>query len=526
MVAAGDRRRRDPAAAGDRHPDPRRRRRTRAHAAEDHVLRAEAADRPRLPQPRRLAHVARTTPPGWAAPSVVLALRLLAGCGGSDDGDASGTKHIVQWDGLTRTYTVQAKPHPARDAPIFMILHLRQRQAAELPGFADLPAAAARRGFVVVTPMGIGYSWNAGACCDPAVARKIDDVGFLRRVIADVRHQYGNARRPVVVAGFSNGGFMAYRLSGFSRTRARRWPADATRELVTGCYSGTRSVRSAGLVSPIVRRGGRAGHRLRARRPEPTVHAVGEGGPMVGRQPFDATLLNSPVGAGPLSPSCVRELRRWTGGAPVNDVLSGVPTIARPVSRARSRCGMTPRVAHRSCPGALSVHGGIWSRLRIARTRLAGRDAPAASPYQPAPDGYTQTPSLPAHESRRLAFVQSAVTHDDSRRLRHVAVGRIGGTGPQPAPPCRRYPDHCPAARWPSRVDDRQVGLRDRQPHAARCSDGWSSARRHQAVPARRRTRRLALVVAGRTGPCHAIAPAASSADRRRAHGAASHQPS
>jgi polyhydroxybutyrate depolymerase len=134
----------------------------------------------------------------------------LTGCGGSD---APSGRRTVRAGGINRTYTVRAPKHLARDAPIFMILHLRQRQVAVLPGFADLPAAARRAGNLVVTPDGVGYSWNAGACCDPAVQRNVDDVGFLRRVIASVRREYGNPKRPVVVVGFSNGAFMAWRLA-------------------------------------------------------------------------------------------------------------------------------------------------------------------------------------------------------------------------------------------------------------------------------------------------------------------------
>jgi polyhydroxybutyrate depolymerase len=146
----------------------------------------------------------------WSAAVLVALVVGMAACG---DAAATSDRRTVRWDGLERSYTVKAPRHVARNAPIFMVLHLRQRQVGALPGFAALPAAARRRGYIVVTPKGVDYSWNAGACCDPAVRRNIDDVGFLRKVIADVRRDYGNLKRPVVVAGFSNGGFMAYRLA-------------------------------------------------------------------------------------------------------------------------------------------------------------------------------------------------------------------------------------------------------------------------------------------------------------------------
>jgi polyhydroxybutyrate depolymerase len=143
---------------------------------------------------------------------------VLAACGSSGSnagphGRSGGDEHTIRSGGRDRTYEVLAPKHLRRDAPIFMILHLHQRQVADLPGFADLPATAREHGDLVVTPAGVGYSWNAGACCDPAVKRHVDDVAFLRKVIADVRRRYGNPRRPVQVVGFSNGAFMAWRLA-------------------------------------------------------------------------------------------------------------------------------------------------------------------------------------------------------------------------------------------------------------------------------------------------------------------------
>ena len=77
-------------------------------------------------------------------------------------------------------------------------------------------------GFLAVYPDG-GGSWNAGLCCGAAadqarypmalgsrVAGR-DDVGFLDRVVADVRARY--RVRFVYLAGWSNGGMMAERLA-------------------------------------------------------------------------------------------------------------------------------------------------------------------------------------------------------------------------------------------------------------------------------------------------------------------------
>jgi polyhydroxybutyrate depolymerase len=53
--------------------------------------------------------------------------------------------------------------------------------AARQTGFDD---EAARHGFLVAYPDGIGRSWNAITCCGPAQRRQVDDVGFLVSLIS------------------------------------------------------------------------------------------------------------------------------------------------------------------------------------------------------------------------------------------------------------------------------------------------------------------------------------------------------
>ncbi len=56
-------------------------------------------------------------------------------------------------------------------------------------------------------------SWDAGSCCAPASARGRDDVGYVRAVVADAVAHEGVDPRRVVVAGFSNGAMLAYRVA-------------------------------------------------------------------------------------------------------------------------------------------------------------------------------------------------------------------------------------------------------------------------------------------------------------------------
>jgi polyhydroxybutyrate depolymerase len=75
-------------------------------------------------------------------------------------------------------------------------------------------------GFIAVFPNGISpassgmlATWNAGNCCAKARDENVDDVGFLRAVVADVAARTSIDARRVYAIGMSNGAMMAYRLA-------------------------------------------------------------------------------------------------------------------------------------------------------------------------------------------------------------------------------------------------------------------------------------------------------------------------
>jgi polyhydroxybutyrate depolymerase len=88
----------------------------------------------------------------------------------------------------------------------------------QVSGFDRL---ADRDGFVVAYPdaarRGAGGgrvpTWNAGDCCGHAARTGIDDVGFVHALIGAVSARYRIDAQRVYVAGFSNGGMLAYRIA-------------------------------------------------------------------------------------------------------------------------------------------------------------------------------------------------------------------------------------------------------------------------------------------------------------------------
>lgn len=103
-------------------------------------------------------------------------------------------------------------------APVVMVLHCLGCPPSYLREQWKIEALAKKHGFVVAVPSGMRnhegqWYWNATpACCDFDGA-KPDDVGYLMGIIDELVKKGVADPKRVYLAGFSNGGFMAYRLA-------------------------------------------------------------------------------------------------------------------------------------------------------------------------------------------------------------------------------------------------------------------------------------------------------------------------
>jgi polyhydroxybutyrate depolymerase len=122
--------------------------------------------------------------------------------------------------GKMRGYKVHVPPtyDPSVPAPVVFALHGWQQNAVMFgvdgSGWMD---KSDQEGFVLVMPNGIqedgvGGSWNAGVCCGAAASQRLDDVGLIRAIFADVVKHANIDRGRVYATGMSNGGFMTHRL--------------------------------------------------------------------------------------------------------------------------------------------------------------------------------------------------------------------------------------------------------------------------------------------------------------------------
>ncbi len=113
--------------------------------------------------------------------------------------------------GLKRSYqlTAPVKPPPASVPVIVMLSGLGATVAQESKRDLLIPYAKADKAEVVY-PVEIKGSWNAIGCCGYASAHNVNDLAFLKALVAKV--DPGRTRR-VYVVGYSNGARLAYRVA-------------------------------------------------------------------------------------------------------------------------------------------------------------------------------------------------------------------------------------------------------------------------------------------------------------------------
>jgi polyhydroxybutyrate depolymerase len=129
-----------------------------------------------------------------------------------------------------RSYRLHVPPAATAGTPLPLVLNLA---GATQNGFLEeaqsgMDNNADQNGYLVAYPNGTRistvltpdpvakqaqYGWNAGQCCGLPVTKKVNDVGFLLKVIADIAARTPVNLRRVYVTGISNGGMMAYAMA-------------------------------------------------------------------------------------------------------------------------------------------------------------------------------------------------------------------------------------------------------------------------------------------------------------------------
>ncbi|MGA7458703.1 MAG: PHB depolymerase family esterase [Candidatus Korobacteraceae bacterium] len=130
---------------------------------------------------------------------------------------ASTSAHFstIDVNGRSREYILHVPPsyNGKVAAPLVIVLHGAVQGAANAQQMSGMSSLADQQNFIAVYPNGTGrlVTWNAGNCCGYAQRENVDDIAFLRALVAKLQKNYSIDARRIYVAGISNGAMMSYR---------------------------------------------------------------------------------------------------------------------------------------------------------------------------------------------------------------------------------------------------------------------------------------------------------------------------
>ena len=107
------------------------------------------------------------------------------------------------------------RPRPGGGTPLVIVLHGNHPDATGLMmrDWTTFDEQADAFGFAVAYPDGVGGCWADGRGVTAADEAGVDDVAFLRALVGTSAERYGTHPDRAVVAGVSNGAFMAHRMA-------------------------------------------------------------------------------------------------------------------------------------------------------------------------------------------------------------------------------------------------------------------------------------------------------------------------
>ncbi len=136
---------------------------------------------------------------------------------GNAEGDPSADPSSAPF-GRPYAVTTPSKYDAKVPTPLVVLLHGYSGNASWQDDYFKLSALAEKKAFLLALPEGTkdglgNQFWNASdACCD-FYKTGVDDVAYLKAVIADMKARFNVDAKRVYVVGHSNGGFMAHRLA-------------------------------------------------------------------------------------------------------------------------------------------------------------------------------------------------------------------------------------------------------------------------------------------------------------------------
>lgn len=166
------------------------------------------------------------------AATLILGLSLLAACQSAPPAQpqqpafvAVVTDEKLMHDGRERRFLVHDFSGGKR-AAVVIAMHGGGGNAENAVNMTQFDALARREGIIAVYPEGTGagiagrlFTWNAGHCCAYAMENKVDDVGFLSKMIDQLVASGRADPKRIYVTGMSNGAMMSHRAARELSTR-------------------------------------------------------------------------------------------------------------------------------------------------------------------------------------------------------------------------------------------------------------------------------------------------------------------
>jgi polyhydroxybutyrate depolymerase len=128
---------------------------------------------------------------------------------------------MITFDNQERTYIlhIPSSYDGSQVVPLVLSFHGGGGNAETEMRTSNFNPLADEKGFIVVYPNGDGrledklLTWNGGTCCGYAATNNMDDVGFVRALIAELESTYNIDPKRIYATGMSNGAIMSYRLA-------------------------------------------------------------------------------------------------------------------------------------------------------------------------------------------------------------------------------------------------------------------------------------------------------------------------
>ncbi len=126
---------------------------------------------------------------------------------------AQREERVVVVGSTQREYIVYFPDDPKakKSWPVLIAFHPALGTGKGMEGFTKLHEFPEGKDFVIVYPDGIGRTWNDGVCCGEAAVNNVDDIGFFKAILTDLKTVIPTKPK-AYITGWSNGARLTYRL--------------------------------------------------------------------------------------------------------------------------------------------------------------------------------------------------------------------------------------------------------------------------------------------------------------------------